>query len=56
MMDLIESLHGGYVHKRRTLVLSDWCSRLIPFNSKMVDVGSGDGRLARLIADTRPDI
>jgi SAM-dependent methyltransferase len=55
-MGLIESVHGGYVHKRRTLVLSDWCSRLIPSNSKVIDVGSGDGRLARLIADKRPDI
>jgi SAM-dependent methyltransferase len=55
-MRLIESVHGGYVHKRRTLVLSDWCSRLIPSNSKVLDVGSGDGRLARLIADKRPDI
>jgi SAM-dependent methyltransferase len=55
-MGLIESVHGGYVHKRRTRVLSDWCSRLIPFNSKVLDVGCGDGRLAHLIADKRPDI
>src|SRR5262249_30293699 len=55
-MGLIEAVHGRYVHKRRTLVLSDWCSRLIPLNSTVLDVGCGDGRLARLIAEKRPDI
>jgi SAM-dependent methyltransferase len=55
-MNLIEAVHGGYVYKRRISVLSDWCSKLIPSNSKVLDVGCGDGQLARLIASKRPDI
>ena len=55
-MGLIESVHGRYVHKRRTSVLSSWCSRLIPFNSEVLDVGCGDAQLTRLIAEKRPDI
>jgi SAM-dependent methyltransferase len=55
-MSLLELLHGGYVHKRRVSVLSEWCSNLIPRNASVLDVGSGDGRLARLVFDKRPDI
>jgi len=55
-MSLIESVHGGYVHERRISILSEWYSKLIPSNSSVLDVGCGDGRLARLIADKRPDI
>jgi SAM-dependent methyltransferase len=55
-MNLIESVHGGYVHKRRISILSDRFSRLIPSNSRVLDVGCGDGQLARLIASRRPDI
>src|ERR1051325_11124649 len=55
-MRLIESVHGGYVHRRRTSVLSGLCSKFIAANSTVLDVGCGDGWLARLIADKRPDI
>jgi SAM-dependent methyltransferase len=55
-MSFLELLHGRYIHNRRISVLSQLCSNLIPPNVSVLDVGSGDGRLARLIADKRPDI
>jgi 2-polyprenyl-3-methyl-5-hydroxy-6-metoxy-1,4-benzoquinol methylase len=55
-MSFLELLHGRYIHNRRISILSDWCSNLIPPNASVLDVGSGDGRLARLVADKRPDI
>ena len=55
-MSFLELVHGGYVHKRRVSLLSEWCSNLIPRDASVLDVGSGDGRLARLVADKRPDI
>src|SRR6266550_4199675 len=55
-MSVPELLHGRYVHNRRISVLSEWCSNLMPRNGSVLDVGSGDGRLARLVANKRPDI
>jgi SAM-dependent methyltransferase len=55
-MSFLELAHGEYVHKRRVSLLSEWCSNLIPRDASVLDVGSGDGRLARLVADKRPDI
>ena len=55
-MSFLGSLHERYIHNRRTWILSKWCSRLMPQNASILDVGSGDGRLAHFIADKRPDI
>lgn len=49
-------LHSRYVHSRRVRVLRDSLSRLIPSNSTVLDVGCGDGLIARLIMDQRPDV
>ena len=55
-MKFIERLHGGYVHGRRVRRLCDHLSDLIPRDSRVLDVGCGDGLLGRMIMGKRPDI
>ena len=55
-MVLVDTLHDGYVHQRRIRRLTDHLSSLIPDRSVVLDVGCGDGLLARRIQETRPDL
>jgi len=55
-MRLIERIHGGYVHNRRARVLRDHLVELIPQAARVLDVGCGDGLLAHLVMQKRPDI
>ncbi len=55
-MKLIERLHGGYVFDRRVRILSNHLVKLIPKDARVLDVGCGDGLLAHLITQQRPDI
>ena len=55
-MNLIERVHGRYVHNRRVRILSDHLAKLIPKDARVLDVGCGDGMLAHLITQQRPDI
>jgi SAM-dependent methyltransferase len=55
-MSLEEVIHGRYVHDRRSRVLSHHLSQIIPKNSHVLDVGCGDGLLARRISNNRPDV
>ena len=55
-MSLVESIHGWYVHDRRSRVLCGHLTNVIPNNCRVLDVGSGDGLLGQLISQTRPDI
>jgi SAM-dependent methyltransferase len=55
-MSLIEYVHGGHVHHRRVRVLSEHLAALMPPDARLLDVGCGDGLLASLIEQKRPDV
>lgn len=55
-MRLVETIHERYVHVRRTRVLSEHLANVIPHRCRVLDVGSGDGLLGKLILQLRPDI
>jgi SAM-dependent methyltransferase len=55
-MKIIDHIHGGYVHRRRVRVLSDYFASSLPRDLSMLDVGCGDGRLARILMEARPDL
>jgi SAM-dependent methyltransferase len=55
-MNPLERIHGAYVYRRRTQRLAGILSSLIPSACRLLDVGSGDGKLAQLLLATRPDL
>lgn len=55
-VSLVEHVHGSYVHQRRVRVLSEHLAELIPHAARALDVGCGDGYLAHLVKQRRPDI
>lgn len=55
-MNALEWFHGRHVARRRVRVLCDWLLDLIPEGSRVLDVGTGGGELAREIRRRRPDI
>jgi len=55
-MKFIDRMHGDYVANRRARVLSSHLANIIPDGFQVLDVGCGDGLIARLITETRPDI
>lgn len=55
-MNVAERIHARYVAGRRARVLSRHFSELLPAGARVLDVGCGDGLLAHLIGQRRPDL
>jgi SAM-dependent methyltransferase len=52
----IEHVHERFVVTRRSQVLAAHAADLLPLEARVLDVGCGDGRLAALIKQQRPDL
>ncbi len=48
--------HERFVHRRRVERLGARIAALLPDGARAVDVGCGDGRIARAISERRPDV
>ncbi|HWZ59362.1 MAG TPA: class I SAM-dependent methyltransferase [Gemmatimonadaceae bacterium] len=55
-MSVLDAVHGAYVLDRRVRVLTDLLVELLPRNASVIDVGCGDGKLARAVLARRPDL
>jgi SAM-dependent methyltransferase len=55
-MNVFEQVHEAYVYGRRIRRLGEVLSSLLPVGCSLLDVGCGDGRLARLLLDRRPHL
>ncbi len=55
-MKLFDRIHDDYVHRRRTDVLAGGLAELLPRDASVLDVGTGDGLIARKVLDRRPDL
>lgn len=52
----IDNLHSTLVLSRRVRCLADHLANLAPLGADILDVGCGDGQVAKLLRDQRPDV
>jgi SAM-dependent methyltransferase len=56
-MTVVGQLHGKLVFGRRVRVLAEKLAELIPAEARtLLDIGCGDGRIARMIGERRPGL
>jgi 2-polyprenyl-3-methyl-5-hydroxy-6-metoxy-1,4-benzoquinol methylase len=54
--DILTRTHGALVFGRRVGILAANLAKQIPIRAEVLDVGTGDGSIAKAIALNRPDI
>lgn len=54
-MNLLEKVHGSYIHNRRARILSRQLSQLLPDRGRILDIGCGDGLLGSLLQQEKPN-
>ena len=55
-MTLMDAIHNKFLLGRRAQVLSEHLAAALPSGSSVLDVGCGDGKIARMVMDLRPDV
>lgn len=55
-MSLIGRIHGRFAYDRRVHTLASHLAELIPQKAKVLDIGCGDGLIAHLIMQQRPEV
>jgi SAM-dependent methyltransferase len=56
LLSAVKQGHQTFVHQRRVRVLAEALAAQIPNAASVLDIGCGDGTIASLIAQLRPDI
>jgi SAM-dependent methyltransferase len=56
LLSAVKQGHQAFVHQRRVRVLASALAAQIPQSASVLDIGCGDGTIAGLIAELRPDI
>ena len=55
-MNMFERIHGTFIQERRVHRLVRHLDAIIPHNARVLDIGCGNGQLAAILRNERPDI